>query len=163
MSTVGTPSPDATSRLGLVILAMTVGNAVILVSQTAVPLALPAIMDEFGVGSSSVQWVPTASLLPLAGLMVLGGRLGDLFGLRRVFTLGSIVFAAASLAAGLAPHSNSWWRRAPSKASAAPCCCPHRWRSCRRWPANGTRAGHSARSVVPRQSPVRSARSSAAH
>ncbi|MBD0859878.1 MFS transporter [Gordonia sp. zg691] len=109
MSTVGTPSPDATSRLGLVILDMTVGNAVILVSQTAVPLALPAIMDEFGVGSSSVQWVLTASLLPLAGLMVLGGRLGDLFGLRRVFTLGSIVFAAASLAAGLAPTFESWW------------------------------------------------------
>ncbi|MFE0751108.1 MFS transporter [Gordonia sp. NPDC058843] len=100
---MSTPDTSAPPRLGLVIIAMTIGNAVILVSQTAVPLSLPAIMDEFGVGSSSVQWVLTASLLPLAGLMVLGGRLGDLYGLRRVFCAGSIVFAIASLAAGLAP------------------------------------------------------------
>ncbi len=90
-------------RLGLVIVAMTIGNAIILVSQTAVPLALPSIMHELGVGSAAVQWVLTASLLPLAGLMVLGGRLGDMFGLRRMFLLGAIVFAAASALAGIAP------------------------------------------------------------
>lgn len=95
------PSPDR--RLGLVIVAMTIGNAIILVSQTAVPLALPSVMHDFRVGSGEVQWVLTASLLPLAGLMVLGGRLGDLFGLRRMFVMGSIVFGAASLVAGLAP------------------------------------------------------------
>jgi EmrB/QacA subfamily drug resistance transporter len=92
-----------TSRLGLVIVAMTIGNAIILVSQTAVPLALPSIMAELGVGSDTAQWVLTASLLPLAGFMVLAGRLADLIGLRRMFVLGSIVFAAASLASGLAP------------------------------------------------------------
>jgi EmrB/QacA subfamily drug resistance transporter len=92
-----------TSRLGLVIVAMTVGNAIILVSQTAVPLALPSIISELGVDASVVQWVLTASLLPLAGFMVLGGRLGDLFGLRRIFVLGSFVFAVASLIAGIAP------------------------------------------------------------
>lgn len=92
------------SRLGLVIVAMTVGNAIILVSQTAVPLALPSIISELGVDSTSVQWVLTASLLPLAGFMVLGGRLGDLFGLRQVFTLGSLIFGAASLFAGIAPN-----------------------------------------------------------
>lgn len=94
---------EARSRLGLVIVAMTVGNAIILVSQTAVPLALPSIINELGVDASVVQWVLTASLLPLAGFMVLGGRLGDLFGLRRVFVIGSAVFAAASLVAGVAP------------------------------------------------------------
>lgn len=82
---------------------MTIGNAIILVSQTAVPLALPSVMNDFRVGSGQVQWVLTASLLPLAGLMVLGGRLGDLFGLRRMFVIGSFVFGAASLLAGLAP------------------------------------------------------------
>lgn len=96
-------SRTARSSLSLVIVAMTIGNAVILISQTAVPLALPSIMSEFGVGSQAVQWALTASLLPLAGLMVLGGRMGDLFGLRRSFLVGSAVFAAASLAAGLAP------------------------------------------------------------
>src|SRR5262245_18648690 len=90
-------------RLGLVVAAMTIGNAIILVSQTAVPLALPSIMAEFGVGSDTAQWVLTAGILPLAGLMVLGGRLGDLLGARRMFILGSLLFSVASLASGLAP------------------------------------------------------------
>ncbi|GAA4861401.1 MFS transporter [Actinomycetospora straminea] len=86
-----------------ILAAMTVANAMILVDQTAVPLALPDIAQDFGVSSTLVQWVLTASLLPLAGLLVLGGRLGDLFGRRRVFLLGSVVFAGASAVGGLAP------------------------------------------------------------
>jgi EmrB/QacA subfamily drug resistance transporter len=86
-----------------VIIAMTIGNGIILVSQSAVPLAIPSIMQDLKVGSDAAQWVLTASLLPLAGLMVLGGRLGDLFGLRRIFLLGCATFGAASLFAGFAP------------------------------------------------------------
>ncbi|GAA1401755.1 multidrug resistance protein Stp [Pseudonocardia kongjuensis] len=88
---------------GAVLVAMTVANAMVLTDQTAVPLALPAIGQEFGIASGGVQWVLNASLLPLAGLLVLGGRLGDLLGLRRVFLAGSVLFAVASAAAGLAP------------------------------------------------------------
>ncbi|MBM9466236.1 MFS transporter [Nakamurella leprariae] len=87
----------------LTLLAMTLANGMILVDQTAVPLALPDIMGTFRVQSSTVQWVLTASLLPLAGLLVLGGRLGDLLGRRRIFLLGSVLFAGASAVAGLAP------------------------------------------------------------
>jgi EmrB/QacA subfamily drug resistance transporter len=90
-------------RRGLILLAMTVANAMVLVDQTAVPLILPSIIQRFGVGSQQVQWVLNASLLPLAGLLVFGGRLGDLIGRRRVFLLGSTVFAGASVCAGLAP------------------------------------------------------------
>ena len=96
---------SATSRAGqrMVLAAMTLANAMILVDQTAVPLALPDIARDFGVSSLLVQWVLTASLLPLAGLLVLGGRLGDLLGRRRVFLLGSVVFAGASAVGGMAP------------------------------------------------------------
>jgi MFS family permease len=96
---------SATSRAGsrTVLAAMTLANAMILVDQTAVPLALPDIAQDFGVSSLLVQWVLTASLLPLAGLLVLGGRLGDLFGRRRVFLLGAVVFAGASAVGGAAP------------------------------------------------------------
>src|SRR5215211_2829038 len=90
-------------RLVLVLAAMTLANAMILVDQTAVPLALPSIMKDFHVGSQDSQWVLNASLLPLAGLLVLGGRLGDLFGRRRVFVLGTVLFAGASAIGGLAP------------------------------------------------------------
>ena len=89
---------------GLILVAMTVANAMILVDQTAVPVALPAIMDDFGVGSADVQWVLNCSLLPLAGLLVLGGRLGDLLGRRRVFVTGAALFAGASALGGMAPE-----------------------------------------------------------
>lgn len=82
---------------------MTLANAMILVDQTAVPLALPDIAQDFGVSALLVQWVLTASLLPLAGLLVLGGRLGDLLGRRRVFLVGAVVFAGASAIGGMAP------------------------------------------------------------
>jgi EmrB/QacA subfamily drug resistance transporter len=75
----------------------------ILVDQTAVPLTLPDVMRTFGVGSQDVQWVLNGSLLPLAGLLVFGGRLADLAGRRRTFLLGAILFAGASAVAGLAP------------------------------------------------------------
>ena len=91
----------ATARLVLV--AMTLANSMILVDQTAVPLALPAIMKDFGVQSQAVQWVLNGSLLPLAGLLVFGGRLGDLLGRRRIFLLGLAVFAGASAIGGMAP------------------------------------------------------------
>lgn len=97
--------PAALSRRSqlLVLVAMTAANGMVLVDQTAVPLTLADIMRTFGVGSQAVQWVLNASLLSLAGLLVLGGKLGDLFGRRRVFILGSVIFAGASACAGLAP------------------------------------------------------------
>jgi len=96
-------APGRQTRLTLVLAAMTLANAMILVDQTAVPLALPDIMKDLGVGSAKVQWVLNASLLPLAGLLIFGGRLGDLLGRRRIFLLGSVLFASASAVGGLAP------------------------------------------------------------
>jgi EmrB/QacA subfamily drug resistance transporter len=75
----------------------------ILVDQTAVPLALPSIMSEFGVGTAVAQWVLNASLLALSGLLILGGKLGDVLGRRRIFLLGTILFTAGSAFGGLAP------------------------------------------------------------
>jgi EmrB/QacA subfamily drug resistance transporter len=86
-----------------VLIAMTLANAMILVDQTAVPLALPDIMKTFDTGSKQVQWVLNCSLLPLAGLLVFAGRLGDLVGLRKVFLLGSVTFISGSVIAGFAP------------------------------------------------------------
>ena len=86
-----------------VLVAMTLANAMILVDQTAVPLAIPSIMKQFGIGSATAQWVLNASLLSLSGLLVLGGRLGDLLGRRRIFLLGAVLFTSASAVGGLAP------------------------------------------------------------
>ena len=91
------------SRAGLVLVSMTLANAMILVDQTAVPLALPDVIHGLHVSATAAQWVMTASLLPLAGLLVLGGRLGDAYGRRRIFMLGAILFGGASAVAGFAP------------------------------------------------------------
>ena len=102
----------------IILWSMTLANAMILVDQTAVPLALPNIMKDFGAGSQEVQWVLNGSLLPLAGLLVLGGRLGDLFGRRRIFIIGTVVFAGASAVGGWPRPSRSCWPAGSCRARA---------------------------------------------
>jgi EmrB/QacA subfamily drug resistance transporter len=97
------PDGGGSRKPTLVLVAMTLANAMILIDQTAVPLALPDIAHGLQISSLAVQWVLNASLLPLAGLTVLGGRLADLRGRRKIFVLGSILFAGASALGGLAP------------------------------------------------------------
>jgi EmrB/QacA subfamily drug resistance transporter len=67
-----------------------------------VNVALPSIQRELGFAGSSVQWIVTGYAIAFGGLLILGGRAADLFGRRRMFTAGLIVFSAASLAGGLA-------------------------------------------------------------
>jgi MFS family permease len=73
----------------LTLAAMTLANSMILVDQTSVPLATPDLIQDLGGSISEGPWILTANILPLAALMVLGGRLGDLLGLRRVFLAGA--------------------------------------------------------------------------
>jgi EmrB/QacA subfamily drug resistance transporter len=87
----------------VVLISMIVANAMILVDQTAVPLALPSVMKQFGVGTDVAQWVLNASLLALSGLLILGGKLGDVLGRRRIFLLGTTLFITGSAVGGLAP------------------------------------------------------------
>src|SRR6201990_3294673 len=91
-----------TSRrnMKLTLAAMTLASSMILVDQTAVPLAAPHAILDLHADISKSQWLMTRNLLPLAALMVFGGRLGDLFGMRRVFLFGAVVFALATTAMG---------------------------------------------------------------
>jgi EmrB/QacA subfamily drug resistance transporter len=84
----------------LTLVAMTLSSSMILVDQTAVPLAAPHAIEGLHASISESQWLMTANILPLAALMVFGGRLGDLFGMRRVFLFGAVVFALATTAMG---------------------------------------------------------------
>ena len=82
---------------------MILANSIILIDQTAVPLALPAVISDFDIGTQGAQWVLNTSLLALSGFLVLGGRLGDQYGRRRIFLIGAIGFAVSSTVAGLSP------------------------------------------------------------
>src|SRR5215467_6562920 len=95
-----------TSRrnMKITLAAMTLASSMILVDQTAVPLATPDAISGLGASLSQSQWLMTAIILPLAALMVFGGRLGDLLGMRRVFLGGAVVFAVATTAMGAAQN-----------------------------------------------------------
>jgi EmrB/QacA subfamily drug resistance transporter len=86
----------------LTLAATTLASSMILVDQTAVPLATPDVLADLNGAIAEGQWILTANVLPLAALMVFGGRLGDLLGLRRVFLIGAVIFTAATAAAGAA-------------------------------------------------------------
>ena len=91
------PRPGlAFALLGVVRASLTGAIAIVL-------LALPAIQDEFGLGSGDLVLVSAVPGLSFSGLLLLGGRLADLFGRRRMFVAGLVIFGAAALAAGLAP------------------------------------------------------------
>src|SRR4051795_1673653 len=76
-------------------------------AATVVGIALPAIGRDLGVDVAGLQWVVNAYPLTLAGLLLLGGTLGDRYGRRRVFVVGTIWFALASLLCGVAPDSTT--------------------------------------------------------
>ncbi len=86
-----------------VLFATVLGSGVVGIDATAVNVATPAIGAEFDAGLSSLQWTLNAYTVALAGLLLLGGSLGDRFGRRRVFTIGVVWFAAASLLCAIAP------------------------------------------------------------
>ncbi len=87
----------------LSLLAAIMGSAVAGLDATVVNVALPAIQDDVGGGLAGQQWVSNAYLLTLSALILIGGSLGDLYGERRVFSLGVLGFGAASLLCALAP------------------------------------------------------------
>ena len=94
------------SRQGRWVIAATVlGSGIAALDATVVGIALPAIGRDFHATVASMQWVVDGYTLPLAGLLLLGGALGDLHGRRKVFMIGTVWFALASLACGLAPDS----------------------------------------------------------
>jgi EmrB/QacA subfamily drug resistance transporter len=78
------------------------GVLMIVLDVTIVNVALPTIRESLGFSESSLAWVVNAYLLTSGGFLLLGGRLGDLYGHRRLFLLGIVLFTLASLACGLA-------------------------------------------------------------
>lgn len=91
------------SRGRWVLLATILGSGAIGIDASVVNIALPAIGKDFGVGFGALQWTVVAYTLTLASFILLGGTLGDRFGRRRVFLIGIVWFALASVVCGLAP------------------------------------------------------------
>lgn len=90
-------------RKQLVLAAAILGTTVVTVDSTVANVALPAIADDLGGGLAGQQWTANAYLVTLSSLLLIGGSLGDIFGERRVFALGVLLFGATSLVCALAP------------------------------------------------------------
>ena len=87
----------------LTLVAAILGSAVVTIDGTVVNVALPAIAGDLGGGLTSQQWVANVYLLVLGSLILIGGSLGDIYGERRVFTVGVASFGIFSIACALAP------------------------------------------------------------
>jgi EmrB/QacA subfamily drug resistance transporter len=86
-----------------VLLTTVLGSGMVMIDGTVVNVALERIGDDFHAGFGGLQWTVNAYTLALASLILLGGSLGDRLGRRRIFLVGVVWFAVASLACGLAP------------------------------------------------------------
>ena len=101
----GHHEPRATPRLrgnrGWILAAVSVGVVMVGLDASVVAIANPRIATDLNASLSDLQWITDSYLLALASLLIFGGKLGDIFGRRRVFVAGVIGFAAASVGIGL--------------------------------------------------------------
>jgi EmrB/QacA subfamily drug resistance transporter len=96
------PTHAATrDRRGLALIVLCLGVLMIVLDTTIVNVALPSIKTDLKFSDTSLAWVVNAYMLTFGGFLLLGGRLGDLYGHRRLFLIGIALFTLASLACGL--------------------------------------------------------------
>src|SRR5215470_2101736 len=93
----------SSSQLSIILALITLAQFMAVVDFTIVQVALPSIGREFGVSVNGLQWIVTAYGLTLAGFLLLSGRVGDMYGRKKLFIIGVLVFSLASLTGGIAP------------------------------------------------------------
>jgi len=87
------------------LVAVSFGLFMIMLDNTVVNVALPSIERDLHISIAQLEWIVTAYALVFAALLITGGKLGDLFGRRRIFIVGLAVFTLSSLACGFAPNA----------------------------------------------------------
>jgi EmrB/QacA subfamily drug resistance transporter len=108
LSAAGRTGTESSGRhLGVALFVIATAQLMIVLDATIVYVALPHIQEALGFSGSGLEWVANAYALTFGGLLLLGGRAGDLLGRRRMFIIGLLLFSAASLAGGLAT-SPAW-------------------------------------------------------
>src|SRR5881275_3704508 len=96
------PAQPAERRRWIALVVLCAGMLMIVLDATIVNVALPSIKDDLGFSQPSLAWVVNAYILMFGGLVLLGGRVADLVGRRRMFLVGTAVFGFASLLNGVA-------------------------------------------------------------
>ncbi|MEU9290884.1 MFS transporter [Streptomyces sp. NPDC048275] len=104
---LGTDAPGAPPggrHLGIALFVIAAAQLMVVLDNTITNIALPAIQTDLGMSDANLAWIVNSYALAFGGLMLLGGKAGDLFGRRRLFQVGILVFTLASLLGGLAPN-----------------------------------------------------------
>ena len=107
MTLTATPDAAPSSRpgprhLGWALVLISVAQLMVVLDATIANIALPFIKNDLRISQTNLSWIVTGYSLAFGGLLLLGGRLGDLYGRRRMFMVGVSIFAVASLLGGLA-------------------------------------------------------------
>lgn len=97
-----TPTTSPTQRLGLVLGLLVTAQFAVVVDFSIVQIALPTIRGDLGMSLADSQWIVSAYGVTFAGFLLLSGRLSDIYGSKRLFLIGLVVFSLSSLSAGLA-------------------------------------------------------------
>src|ERR1700680_5173238 len=95
------PTTEQSSGRWFALIVLCLGALMIVLDTTIVNVALPSIRQDLGFSETSLAWVVNAYLLTFGGFLLLGGRLGDLYGNRRLFLAGLSLFTLASLGCGV--------------------------------------------------------------
>src|SRR5690242_21866370 len=96
-----TTKAGSSSKLSIILAIVTLAQVMVVVDFTIVQVALPSIGKEFGVSVNGLEWLVTAYGLTLAGFLLLSGRVGDIYGHKKLFITGVLLFSLASLIGGL--------------------------------------------------------------
>ncbi len=99
------PDGGESQHLGIALTVISASQLMVVLDATIVTIALPSIKTALHFSSVNLEWTISAYTLVFGGFLLLGGRLGDVFGRRRLFIVGLVIFTAASFAGGLATTS----------------------------------------------------------
>src|SRR3954452_1750458 len=102
MSTAPSTAEDRRSRRWLALGVIAAAQFMVIMDTSIIGVALPKMQDDLGFTPQGLSWVFNAYVVAFGGLLLLGGRLSDLVGPRRIFSIGWVVLAAGSLTAGFA-------------------------------------------------------------
>ncbi|MBC9734666.1 MFS transporter [Nocardioides marmotae] len=103
-TTVAEPSSGAGRHLGWALVLISIAQLMVVLDASIANIALPYIGTDLDINEANLTWIVTGYSLAFGGLLLLGGRLGDLYGRRRIFMTGLVVFAVASLLGGFATN-----------------------------------------------------------